>query len=244
MRPRLLLIFTLMLALFLTACARPIPVKKTEMSDDEIRMEQSMLSKYIIILPPDKFFTDDDFLRKFEGATFPLYAGYTAFDSKGCITLVRKTDYPVEYITGLIYNLEKRGCLMGAEGPWGDGYHTPYRKPGEKAYYDNISMSLFHYQQTYRKGDPVEFVMPTTFAPDGKPMPDDSYVPQFTKSCVITSNLAETRACLRSLDFDDHISLFITPNADIFPTSWTPAQRDVMTKRRAAAQAGPAKSKK
>ena len=152
MRLRLLLIVPLMLALSLAAsCARPAPVDKPEMSDDEIRWEQSWMSQYIIILPPDRFFTDDDFLRKFEGATFPLYAGYTAFDSKGCITLVRKTDYPVEYITGLIYNLEKRGCLMGAEGPWGDGYHTPYRKPGEKAYYDNISMRLFCYKQTYRK---------------------------------------------------------------------------------------------
>ena len=246
MRARLLLIFILMLALTLAAsCARSVPGEKTEMSDDEIRMEQSMLSKYIIILPPDKFFTDDDFLRKFEGATFPLYAGYTAFDSKGCITLVRKNTYPIDYITNLLDRLEESGCRMGAAGYWDDGYHhSLYRKPGEKAYYDNISMRLFCYKQTYRKGGPVEFVAPATLGPSGYFTPDDSYVPKFTKSCVITSNLAETRACLRGLKFDDHISLFITPDTKILPTPWLPEERDVMTKRRAAAQASPVKSTK
>ena len=246
MRPRLLLIFILMLALTLAAsCARSVPGEKTEMSDDEIRWEQSWMSQYIIILPPDRFFTDDDFLRKFEGATFPLYVGYTAFDSKGCITLVRKTAYPVGYLTDLIYNLEERGCRMGAAGYWDDGYHhSLYRKPGEKAYYENISMRLYDYKQTYQKGEPVEFMRSSTFEPGEYPLPNDTYIPQFTKSCVITSNFAETRACLRGLKFDDHISLFITPNTKILPTPWLPEERDVMTKRRAAAQAGPAKSKK
>ena len=210
----------------------PLGGSFTKVADkDDIELMRIILSEYIVVLPPDDFFTNDNLLRRFQGATFPLYAGYTTFDDKGCITFVRKTSYPVESITRLIPRLEEDGCSFG--GGW--DVYVPII--GEYQYYNRVLSDIFDYEMdSSEMGDPIQMVFPQTQAAEDL-RPDDAYAPEFIKSCAITSNLAKTRACLRTLYFDDHISLFIKPAQSVFQTPWFEEKRKIMNQRRAATEA-------
>ena len=166
---------------------RPDPVEE----EMRIKLRKIMFSRYIILFPPNTFFTDDDLLRRFEGATFPLYAGYTTVDAQGCVVVVRKTSYPVDSINYLFWRLKKGGYAMTHTG---NGYYNEPTTAG----YDATVENTYRYTQTIPDGHTLEIDLLGEKWRMPAIMPENSYV-QFTKSCTITSNLAETRACLHGL---------------------------------------------